>query len=89
MERIAKRLIPPAVIAAIFCPPVGLGAVISLWIAIRRLGRGQTESALRTLDLARAWIRATLYITLAALVIASVIIYLMGPRIITAMGSFY
>lgn len=89
MERIAKRLIPSAIIAWIFCPPVGFGALVSLWIAIVRLSRGETDAGVRTLDLARNWIRTTIYISLGSLVVASFIVYLMGPRLITAMGSFY
>jgi|GEM_PF-3894551 len=89
MERVAKRLITPALIAWIFCPPVGLAGLLNLWLAISRLHKGETIAGARSLDLAKSWIRTAIYITLAVLTVSSVVMYLIGPRFVPPMGSFY
>lgn len=89
MEKIAKRLLSPAFIASLFLPPVGLGGLLALWIAIVKLHKGDTISGIRTINLAKTWIRTSIYISLGLLLVTSIVIYLLGPRLIAPMGAFY
>lgn len=89
VERIAKRFISPAFIAWLFCPPIGLGGLLNLWIAMSKIHNGDITSGIRSLKLAKSWIKVSIYVSLIVLLIASVVLYLMGPKLVPPMGSFY